>query len=167
MCERCVRVSNTFEYDDQDLDVGVKKWAHRVLCYQYKYRQAICERQRWVRLGISKPATAVIAATRNRRDQRQHYALSEWRAVHKVGTDLVKRGLVIENVWLEPFVWKHEEKPCRLPDGCSTLENIAELDVAESGRVYHINDLSTHPFFASKMDKTYNKSFVLLKTCYD
>lgn len=167
MYERRVKVSYTFEYDAQDVDVAVKKWIHRVLCYQFKFRQAIWERQHWAPLWVSKPDTAAIAATNMRRVQRQSCALKEWRAIRKEGTNLVKRGLVSEYVWLEPFVWEPEEKPCSLLDGCSSLEKLAELDAAEPRRVYHVNDIRTHSFFAFEMDKKYNKAFVLPKTCYD
>lgn len=159
MYERRVQFSYTFEY--AALSPDAKRWVHRLLHYQHKHRRAIWERQHWVYLWRDETATANMTKERRRRSQRQARALNVWLEVRVEGAKLVKSGLLSEDVWSEPFMWRFRDKPLWLADGCAALADVAEVDAAEPERTYHVDDLPSHRFHKSKMDVKSPQRFLL------
>jgi len=100
-----------------------------------------------VYLWQGKTATDAMTKARLSRQNRQTVAATAWQEIRTEGAKLVKSGLLSGDVWLGPYMWLpcpkplwlpcskplwlSCSKPLWLPDGCTTLADIADIDVME------------------------------------
>lgn len=132
-----------------DLSVPeVLDWVTHCLSVQHIRRQAHWERLHWLEDSCCRGLQ--WEKYKEARQDRATLANRAWKKVNDEANDLMAKGLLSQDVWCDPAFWPLPEKPLPLvPKSVDLHAQIRQADMDEPMRVYYVNKMKCHPFFAN------------------
>ncbi|GLE05203.1 hypothetical protein PINS_up014191 [Pythium insidiosum] len=149
--------------DVATLDERAAKWFIGALRVQFVWRREFWERLHWLAMSETVCAGAGWEKYRQTRKRRANKAIAAWRKVYGDSLELMKLGLLPEDVWCDVALWYMPPTPLYwLPNSSALDAELREIDARHPVRCYHVHDLTQHPFYEDKELKSkYPRRFEL------
>lgn len=151
--DKRVTVSRTFEYST--LGKRAKAWVSDVLSFQYKHRQVLWEREHWLPMPCNSPDPGLASAGR-KRNQRQSVARKAWQGLETRATNLIRAGILSEDVRSDPWLWPWPKSPVLWsPASRNLVKELQAEDARAAHRNFFVDDKLHHPFYSNKLRRKY------------
>ncbi|KAJ0402246.1 hypothetical protein P43SY_008238 [Pythium insidiosum] len=149
--------------DVASLDDRAAKWFIGALRVQFVWRREFWERLHWLAMSETVCVGAGWEKYRQTRKRRANKAIAAWRKVYGDSLELMKLGLLPEDVWCDVALWYMPPTPLYwLPNSGALDEELEQIDAKHPVRCYHVQDLTQHPFYQDEeLPGKYPKRFEL------